>query len=264
MPALPSQHYTTPSRVWLIGLPEKTLFGKDTNLSPGTFTAPVKLAGAGTGVVYVEGNPHDTYSDLRIKCLAAGSINQRGIVNPGALPVFQISSDGGVTWGNAETVSLDEDTAFIDDLSRGVRWKFTGATPVFSVGDIWQTSAQPSPNITALIGVCSSGSNQKLLGSFKLPLVTWPESLETVIAYYVRWALIVKRGLSADQNMQQYKPSVAELPGGGTAQGWLDAAQRGDFQDDPDFTGAGSSFVEADIMLPQQREADFGTRMWYP
>lgn len=264
MPALPAQHYTTPARVWQLGLPEKTLFGKDSNLSPGSFTAPVKLAGTGTGVVYVDGNPHDTYADLRVKCVSGGFVNQRNLVNPGQLPGFQFSDDGGVTWGNTEIVSIDEDTAFIEDISRGVRWKFTGATPSFAVGDIWQTSAQPSPNITAFIGVCSSGANQKLLGSFKLPLTSWPESLEMVIACYVRWALIVKRGLSADQNMQQYKPSVAELPGGGTAEGWLEAAQRGDFQDDPDFAGAGSSFVEADIMLPQQREVDFGTRMWIP
>lgn len=265
MPPVAAQHYTTPARVWQLGLPIKTLFGPDSNLAPGAVTPPVKLAGTGTGTIAAEGNPHDSYSDVRIRCISAGSVNQRAQVNPGQLPIFQISYNGGLTWGNAIQASADEDTALIDDVTTGLRFKLSGSTPAFATSDIWQTSATPSPDITALIGVCSSGCNQFLVGSFKLPLVTWPEFLERIVAWLVRWELVVKRGISHDQTMAQYNPEQKSMQlMGWSAVGWLQAAQRGDFQDDPDFSGAGSSFVYSDIMLPQVQAAPFGTRTWKP
>ena len=274
MPPVSAQHYTTPARVWQLGLPIKTLFGADSNIAPGSVGVPMRIAGTGTGVVMAEGNPHDSYPDLRAKCISAGSVNQRGQINPGQLPVFQLSDDGGVSWGNAMQVTADEDTAFIDDITRGIRWKFTGSTPAFLVGDIWQTSAAPSPDIVAWIGVSSSQANKFLLGSFKLPLVTWSEDLEMVIAWLVRWQLVCKRGLSKDQAMQQYRPDqplTLEARGTGmpgwadfTAQGWLLAAQRGDFADDPDFGNAGKAVLYPDFVEPALAEPGYGTRMWTP
>ena len=265
MPPIASQPYTTPARVWELGLPSKTLFGPDSNLAPGVVALPSVVVQTGTGTMDAEGNPHDAYPALRIKCFRAGTINQANIVNPGQLPAFQLSDDGGVTYGRPIVCSRDMDTAYVDDVGRGIRWVLGGAAPVYAVGDEWETSATPSPDIVALVEACSSGCTQFLVGSFKLPLTTWPTFMERVVAWLVRWELIVKRGLSADQDMGQYAPDSKVMTlMGWSAIGWLQAAQRGDFQDDPDFSGAGSVFVEADVMLPMIREPGFGTRSWMP
>lgn len=265
MPPIASQRYTTPARVWALGLPSKTLFGPDSNLAPGVVGLPSVVTQTGTGTMDAEGNPHDTYADLRIRCSRAGTINQANLVNPGQLPAFELSADGGVTWERPILCSRDMDTAYVDDVGRGIRWILSGAVPSFAVGDQWQTSATPSPDIEALVETCSSGCNQFLLGSFKLPLTTWPTFMERVVAWLVRWELIVKRGLSADQAMAQYAPDSKVMTlMGWSAIGWLQAAQRGDFQDDPDFSGAGKVYVEADLMLPMVQAPGFGTRSWMP
>lgn len=265
MPPIASQLYTTPARVWELGLPSKTLFGPNSNLAPGVVALPSVVVQTGTGTMDAEGNPHDAYPALRIKCFRAGAINQANIVNPGQLPAFQLSDDGGVTYGRPIVCSRDMDTAYIDDVGRGIRWVLGGSAPVYAVGDEWETSATPSPDIVAKIEVCSSACNQFFVGTFKLPLVTWPSFLENVVTWLVRWELIVKRGLSADQAMAQYSPSTeTDSLMGWSAISWLRAAQRGEFQDDPAFGGAGSVFVEADVMLPMIREPGFGNRSWMP
>ena len=97
MAAIAAQKYTSSERVWRLGLPAETLFGKDSNLQPGVCATATKLAGTGAGLVRADGNPHGTLTDVRIKCVVAGTINQKNLVNPGALPQFQVSTDGGVT-----------------------------------------------------------------------------------------------------------------------------------------------------------------------
>ena len=257
MGAVSAQHYTTSERVWDLGLPEETLFGPDSNLKPGTFTAATKLSGTGTGLIRVDGNPHGTIADLRIKCVSAGTINQKNLVNPGALPQFQVSTDGGLTWGATQSVSSDNDTAYIRSVAIGVRWVFYGTSPTFAATDVWQTSTAPSQTIVSLIGVCSSHANRYLIGSCakKMPLTSWPESLEHVIAELVRWELVKKRGLAAEQNMQQYKPV--------SAMEWLDEARRGLFTDDADFAGAGSGFVYPDTVSSAEPLSDFGDGRWW-
>ena len=88
----------------------------------------------------------------------------------------------------------------------------------------------------------------------------WPEFLERIVCWLVRWELIVKRGLAADQDMQQYNPEqrTAGLMGW-SAISWLQAAQRGDFQDDPQFGKAGKARVFPQVVKPS---APFGGRMW--
>ncbi len=257
MAAVAAQHYTTPERVWALELPEETLCGTDSNIKPGTFTTAVKLAGTGTGLIRVDGNPHGTIADLRIKCVVAGTLNQKNLVNPGALPQFQISTDGGTTWQASQIVSSDNDTAYIRSVSIGVRWVFYGATPAFVATDVWQTSTAPSPTILSLIGTCSSHANRFLIGSCgrKMPLTTWPEALEQVVAELVRWELVKKRGLAADQKMAQYRP-VSALE-------WLEDARKGLFTDDADFSGAGSGFVYPDVVSSAEELADFGDGRWW-
>ena len=257
MPSVPAQHYTTAERVWLLELPEETLFGADSNIQPGVFSTPTKLAGTGTGLLRVDGNPHGTIADLRLKCVSAGTINQRDLVNPGALPMFQVSTDGGATWGQSLIVSRDNDTAYIRCVDIGVRWVLYGTNPTYSATDVWQTSTEPSPTIVALIGVCSARADRFLIGSCarKMPLTSWPESLEHVIAELVRWELVKKRGLAAQQNMLQYKPVFAEE--------WLKDAQNGVFTDDSAFSGAGSAFVYPDIVSSAEPLGEFGDDRWW-
>lgn len=260
MPAATPPVYTTPARVWRLGLPFHTLFGKSSNLSPGVVSVPVVVVQAGAAVVDAEGGPHDTYTALRLRCSRAGEINRLSIVNPGQLPQFELSDDGGVTWDRPITCSIDPDRAFVDDIERGIRWILGGATPTFVVGDTWRATATPSRDIVDLIPVCSSGCDQFLVGSYCLPLETWPEFLERIVCWLVRWELIVKRGLAADQDMQQYNPEqrTAGLMGW-SAISWLQAAQRGDFQDDPQFGKAGKARVFPQVV---KRSAPFGGRMW--
>lgn len=257
MAAIAAQKYTSSERVWRLGLPAETLFGKDSNLQPGVCATATKLAGTGAGLVRADGNPHGTLTDVRIKCVVAGTINQKNLVNPGALPQFQVSTDGGATWGPSEIVSSDNDTAYIRSVSFGVRWVFYGATPAFVATDVWKTSTTPSPTIEALIGTCSSHANRFLIGSCgrKMPLTTWPEALEQVVAELVRWELVKIRGLAADQQMAQYRP-VGALE-------WLEDARKGLFTDDADFSGAGSGFVYPQVVSDAEPLADFGDGRWW-
>jgi phage gp36-like protein len=263
MPAATAPSYTTPARVWRLGLPFHTLFGKSSNLSPGVVSVPAVVAQTGAGVVDAEGGPHDTYSALRLRCSRAGEINRRGIANPGQLPQFELSADGGTTWDRPVTCSTDPDRAFVDDIERGIRWILEGDTPTFDAGDEWSATATPSRDIVELIPVCSSGCDQFLVGSYCLPLETWPEFLERIVAWLVRWELIVKRGLAADQDMQQYNPEQRQQSlMGWSAIGWLQAAQRGDFQDDPQFGKNGKALVFPHFVKPALAKPAFGGRMW--
>lgn len=257
MPAVSAQKYTTPERVWELELPEETLFGPDSNIKPGVCTTAVKLAGTGAGLIRCDGNPHGTLADVRIKCVVAGTINQKNLVNPGALPQFQISTDGGATWGPSKIVSSDNDTAFIRSVDIGVRWVFYGTTPTFTATDVWQTSTTPSPTIVSLIGVCSSHADRFLIGSCarKMPLTSWPEALEQVVAEWVRWELVRKRGLAGEQKMQQYRPD--------SAMAWLKDARDGLFTDDAAFAGAGSGHVFPDVISTAEEFADFGDGRWW-
>ena len=88
-----------------------------------------------------------------------------------------------------------------------------------------------------------------------MPLTTWPEALEQVVAELVRWELVKIRGLAADQQMAQYRPVGAME--------WLEDARKGLFTDDADFSGAGSGFVYPQVVSDAEPLADFGDGRWW-
>lgn len=274
MPVVAGTAYTTPAKVWQLGLPADRLFGDTKGLRPGTATTPSVLAQTGTGRVSVvdplrpqiRGNPHDT-GTVRIRCTQAGEVNREGVVNgAGTVPWFEVSEDGGTSWEPPVPISQDNDVAYLKHEASGVLFCFyqvpltTAAT--FAALDAFSTVTAPSADLQACITSACSMIDQYLVGSsFCLPLTTWPPALELVASWLARWHMIERRGIDTAEDMEAYAPSrkLAQL-GGLTVLGRLEAWQRGEGIDDPAWGTAASSRDFTTIQQP--RSAPFGTRMW--
>ena len=151
--------YVTPERVYELALPPALLFSTSdevpTPLLPGIIGDIVKTAGTGTAGMDLTGNPMGTFSVV-IECTVAGQINELGIVNPGALPSFKLSVDGGTSWNKARKVSADDDRAYIDYISgivspaKGgpIGLRLVAQPGLYAVGDRWTTTTLPSPDLS--------------------------------------------------------------------------------------------------------------------
>ena len=273
MPVVAGTQYTTPAKVWQLGLPADRLFGDTKGLAPGTATAPTVLVQTGTGRVstvdplrpQIRGNPHDA-GTVRIRCARAGEINRDGVVNgAGTVPWFEVSTDGGSTWDPPVPVSQDNDVAYLRHESTGVLFCFyqvpitTSAT--FALLDAFSTTTTASPDLTACITAACSMIDQYLIASFGLPLTTWPPALELCASWLTRWTMIERRGLAQAEDMVTYAPAqkLASL-GGLSVLGRLEAWQRGEGIDDPAWGTAASARDFTTFQQP--RSQPFETRMW--
>lgn len=171
---------------------------------------PTQTVGTATNKsVDVSGIAHGTYS-LKLVCATAGQLNQSAVaVNPGPLPTFRISYDGGTTLSRPFRVSADDDTAYIRDeatgLQLGLLWQFSGGG-TFQVGDTWTTAAAPSPDVIAHLEQAASQLEAALSDTIKIPLTTCPAAAIFVQGALALWSLIRKCGLDAQQDYKIYHP----------------------------------------------------------
>lgn len=259
--------YVRPETVYSLSLPPALLFQANNTdvpspLLPGSFSDCVRTAGSGTAPPPdLEGNPMGTFS-LVIICTTAGQCNQIGVVNPGELPAFKLSVDGAVTFGRSRTVSNDDGRAFIDYVSGPVSG---GSSPVggaigirlyaqpglYAVGDRFEATTTPSPDLVALIPPECDYADGFLVGSWgdTLPLTAWGGDLEQTVSDRVRWRMICKAGLQSSDAMEQYHPNKV----GATK--WYQRAQAGEFTNHPAYRpslkrGTGSPRTSFPQMVP--------------
>lgn len=195
----------------------------------GAIPQPTQTVGTSSSTVDVRGNAHGSYTVL-VECVAAGQVNSSAAVNPGALPTFKISRDGGTMWSRPFRVSVDDDTARLTDemtgLQCGLILEFTGS---FDAGDRWGTTAEPSPDVLLQLEVAASKVRGALSDTFRVPLTNTPASVIEVQGWLARWALIAKCGLDGQRDMQIYNPQrPMGIDGGISAAAQLDKWRAGE------------------------------------
>lgn len=253
--------YVTPEKVYSLALPPALLFTTEhdvpTPLLSGIFSDVTQTVGSGASLG-LEGNPMGTFS-LVVVCTSGGEINELGQVNPGALPAFKLSCDGGVTFNRSRTVSAQDDRAYIDMISGlvspgvggpiGVR--IVGLPGTYSVGDTYTATTLPSPDLVSLIAPECDYADGFLVGSWgdTLPLTAWGEDLEQTVAERVRWKMICKAGLASRKDMELYHPDKT----GATK--WYARAQSGEFANHPAYVpslkrGTGTAERNFPLMVP--------------
>lgn len=180
-------------------------------LKSGAIPVPTRSSGTGTGSIDVRGNAHGSYS-LAIKCTSAGQVNSSTGANPGALPKFAISIDGGTTYSRPYRVSADDNTAFLRDeqtgLQLGLIFDFSGA---FDLNDIWTTTAEPSPDVVLHLDAAQSAIDGALSDSLRLPLTTVPLIVVYVQGALALWSMIRACGLDSRQDFAAYSPTEPRM-----------------------------------------------------
>lgn len=88
--------YATPSDFWQLAAPPDSLF-EENGFEPGQISSIVQTGpGLGSLTIGSGSNPRDSWSVV-VKCVRSGEVNTP-YVNPGPLPQFQLSLDGGLTY----------------------------------------------------------------------------------------------------------------------------------------------------------------------
>jgi len=133
-----------PNDVFRLVAPPAILFGDVqrgiSGIEPGTISS-LTQAGAGSGSVRVSGVSRDAFSVV-LRCRIGGEINVSQVANPGALPEFDISTDGGVSFGPLRRVTDTLDVAYIDDGKTGLRFTFeNGTAPSFVASTTYSFNA---------------------------------------------------------------------------------------------------------------------------
>lgn len=202
--------YGTVAEFFALAMPPDSLWPRN-RVRTGRVDFPTADPGnTGQGIVDAQGSPHSSY-ELVLECMVAGEINKKHVVNPGALPEFRISDEGGATWSRTFKVSEDRDVAYLRDemtgLQLGVLFSFFGDTPTFDVGDKFTTTAEPSPDIVLHLDAAQGVIDDALCNTLKLPLSEEaPISVIVCQAVLARWSLICKCGLDRDQDHKIYSP----------------------------------------------------------
>ena len=214
-----------PEDFWVHAAPPSLLFGDADQgiqgIDPGTISAVTRTA-TGSGSVEVDGIPRGTFN-VRVRCSDPGEINSSDDVNPGTLPTFEISLDGGLTYSAPIRVSAHRDEAIIEHGRSGLRLHFrNGATaPSFVSGDLDVFTTLPSADIIAGIPVVCAFMDKYLVGSFDLPLLSYPPDFTAHACDLLRWRLLKKIGVASRQDMLVYKPDEV--------MDWLEQARGGSF-----------------------------------
>lgn len=219
--------YMTPEDFWTHAAPPALLFGDAKSgtqgIDQGSITAPSRIAGTGSGVVTAKGIPRGAWT-VRVQCVVGGEVNDAATVNPNAtqLPSFRLSRDAGATYSEPVTVSTRRNQAVIEWARFGIEFLFgNGAAPSYVAADTWECLTQPSADIVAGIPVVCASMDKHLVGSFDLPLTSFPADFAAMAADLLRWRLLKKIGIADRQDLLVYRPVETWE--------WLRSAQKGEF-----------------------------------
>ena len=203
----------TPKKWFRLATPSRLLFGDAAEgklgIEPG-FISDLTFTGSGTGAVEVVGIAIDAF-DCVLRCDRGGEVNVSETANPGLLPKFSLSMDGGVTWANSRVVSDNRDTAVIDATSIGLRFKFTNGDPApsFVAGDSWAFTTEASPDITDIVAAVESMIIESAAGSFDPDITAVPPHWTLHAAWLARWELYCKIGVQRQQEHKIHFPKMA-------------------------------------------------------
>ena len=195
--------------LWIFASPPQWLFGDQQDgmraIEPGDLSAITRV-GTGGGAVEVTGIARDAWP-VMLRCAGGGEINVTEQANPGALPSFQISTNGGASYRRALRVSDNRDEAYIDDGVTGLRWIFrNGTAPSFVTGATYAVTTQVSPTIADLLPIVESEIEEAAAGSYDAPLTSVPPHWRYHGACLLRWKLVTKEGGPKKRDIQALYP----------------------------------------------------------
>jgi hypothetical protein len=203
----------TPQKWFRLATPSRLLFGDamegKLGIEPGDIS-PLTLTGSSTGTIEVVGIAIDAFS-CRLRCDRGGEVNVSETANPGALPMFSLSMDGGATFARSRVVSDNRDTAVIDATALGLRFKFQNGDPApsFVAGDTWAFTTAPSPDIEEIIGGVEDEIIEAAAGSFDPEITAVPRNWTKHAAWMARWELYCKIGVQRQQDLKAHYPKRA-------------------------------------------------------
>lgn len=203
----------TPQKWFRLATPSRLLFGDamegKLGIEPGDIS-PLTLTGSSTGTIEVVGIAIDAFS-CRLRCDRGGEVNVSETANPGALPMFSLSMDGGATFARSRVVSDNRDTAVIDATALGLRFKFQNGDPApsFVAGDTWAFTTAPSPDIEEIIGGVEDAIIEAAAGSFDPEITAVPRNWTKHAAWMARWELYCKIGVQRQQDLKAHYPKRA-------------------------------------------------------
>lgn len=237
--------FLTPRRLFELATPSRLLFGDAASgklgIEPG-FLSSITHVGTGTGSVEVEGIAIDSFA-LVLRCDRGGEINVSETANPGLLPKFSLSDDGGATFQRSRVVSDNRDQAVLDFTSAGLRFRFGNGSPApsFVAGDTYSLTTAASPDVLAMIEAVESMIVESAAGSFDPPITAAPPHWALHAAWLVRWELYCKIGIQRQQDLRVHYPKDAKEWLCGLREGKyaVKAAARGVAEQAP-----GTSFVD--------------------
>lgn len=225
-----------PDDLFVRGCPAVLLFGDQKRgiqgIAPGAISDVVQ-AGAGSGVVEASGVARDAFSVV-LRCKVGGEINASAVANPGLLPVFAVSRNGGATYESAVRVTDTLDEAYIKDASTGLTFTFrNGAAPSFVVGTTYSFTTQASPDILAIITEVEAEILESACGSYDPPISAYPAHWKRHAVALLRWYLLEKIGVSKDRDLKIYSPVETRK--------WLEDIRTGSRAVKPDRQGLAES-----------------------
>jgi hypothetical protein len=203
----------TPQKWFRLATPSRLLFGDamegKLGIEPGDIS-PLTLTGSSTGTIEVVGIAIDAFT-CRLRCDRGGEVNVSETANPGALPMFSLSMDGGATFARSRVVSDNRDTAVIDATALGLRFKFQNGDPApsFVAGDTWAFTTAPSPDIEEIIGGVEDEIIEAAAGSFDPEITAVPRNWTKHAAWMARWELYCKIGVQRQQDLKVHYPKRA-------------------------------------------------------
>lgn len=223
----------TPRKWFRLATPSRLLFGDamegKLGIEPGHIS-PLIHTGTGAGSVDVRGIAIDAFECVLL-CDIGGEINVSETANPGALPKFSLSLDGGATFERSRVVSSNRDEAVIDATSLGLRFVFVNGDPApsFVAGDEWAFTTEASPDILDIVGAVEDEIIEAAAGSFDPEITAVPRNWTMHAAWLARWQLYCKIGVQKQQDHKVHYPKDAKewmegLRGGRNA---VKAAARG-------------------------------------
>ena len=235
----------TPRQWFRLATPSRLLFGDAADgklgIEPGNISDLV-FTGSGTGTVAVVGIAIDAF-DCVLRCDRGGEVNVSETANPGVLPKFSLSLDGGVTFARTRVVSDNRDVAVIDATALGLRFRFSNGDPApsFVAGDEWAFTTQASPDIVDIVEAVEDEILEAAGCSLDPPIMQVPKNWTMHAAWLARWQLYCKIGVQRQQDHKVHYPKDARdwLEGLRGGQNTVKAKERGIIEKAP-----GTSFVQ--------------------
>lgn len=211
--------FATAADMWQLATPPDSLF-QDQSLAPGTWSTILKIgAGTGTMTLLKESSPLFEFS-VMVKCVVAGELVVYGVVNPGVVPQFVISLDGGATYSPPY---LPNDNGTVKFIRGGFTLQFLNNTaPSFLVGDMFAFTTTASPDVVRFLSAASAQVESVIRNTYQPPYASWGDDVRLRVCELARWYLLKKRGIDKDQDFEVYKPTETMK--------WLDDVAKGYIQ----------------------------------